>query len=191
MEIKMTGIENPLALFAKAAAFAARKHENQRRKNAAASPYINHPIALADVLANEGGIDDVAVLCAALLHDIIEDADTTAEELQLHFGPEVAGIVMELTDDKSLEKSARKQLQIENAPHASRRAKLVKLADKICNLRDILDAPPADWSAERKMACFDWAAQVVAGLRGASPKLEAVVDALLARQAELAHSNRT
>lgn len=124
-----------------AVAFAAEKHRNQRRKDADASPYINHPIALANVLANEGRVHDVAVICAAVLHDTIEDTETTEDELRSLFGPEVASIVLEVTDDKALEKQVRKQLQIEHAPHASPKAKLVKLADKICNLRDILASP--------------------------------------------------
>ena len=174
-----------MGAFAKAVAFAADKHRNQRRKDAEASPYINHPIALANVLANEGGVEDVTVLCAAVLHDTIEDTETTSEELQAIFGPKVALVVMEVTDDKSLEKSLRKQRQVEHAPHISKEAKLVKLADKISNLRDIIASPPADWSAERKQAYFDWAAKVVAGVRGVHPGLESVFDGLLARQAEL------
>jgi guanosine-3',5'-bis(diphosphate) 3'-pyrophosphohydrolase len=169
----------------KAVAFAAEKHRKQRRKDHDASPYINHPIALADVLANEGGVDDAAVLCAAVLHDTIEDTETTAGELEALFGGKVASIVLEVTDDKSLDKHLRKQRQIDHAPHISREAKLVKLADKICNLRDILAAPPADWSAERKQTYFDWAAQVVAGVRGVHPALEAVFDRLYGRRAEL------
>jgi guanosine-3',5'-bis(diphosphate) 3'-pyrophosphohydrolase len=171
--------------FIKAVAFAAEKHRTQRRKDAEASPYINHPIALANVLANEGGIDDPAVLCAAVLHDTLEDTDTTAAELEALFGRRVTSIVLEVTDDKSLEKHVRKQRQIEHAPHSSQEARLVKLADKICNLRDILASPPADWSAEHKQAYFDWSARVVAGLRGINPELEAVFDGLLARHAEL------
>lgn len=181
----MENIGNPLGAFAKAVAFAADKHRNQRRKDAEASPYINHPIALANVLANEGGVEDVTVLCAAVLHDTIEDTETTSEELQAIFGPKVASVVMEVTDDKSLEKSLRKQRQVEHAPHISKEAKLVKLADKISNLRDIIASPPADWSAERKRAYFEWAAKVVAGVRGVHPGLESVFDGLLARQAEL------
>lgn len=181
----MENIGNPLGAFAKAVAFAADKHRNQRRKDAEASPYINHPIALANVLANEGGVEDVTVLCAAVLHDTIEDTETTSEELQAIFGPKVASVVMEVTDDKSLEKSLRKQRQVEHAPHISKEAKLVKLADKISNLRDIIASPPADWSAERKQAYFEWAAKVVAGVRGVHPGLESVFDGLLARQAEL------
>ena len=181
----MENIENPLGAFAKAVAFAADKHRNQRRKDAEASPYINHPIALANVLANEGGVEDVTVLCAAVLHDTIEDTETTSEELQAIFGPKVASVVMEVTDDKSLEKSLRKQRQVEHAPHISKEAKLVKLADKISNLRDIIASPPADWSAERKQAYFEWAAKVVAGVRGVHPGLESVFDGLLARQADL------
>jgi guanosine-3',5'-bis(diphosphate) 3'-pyrophosphohydrolase len=169
----------------RAIAFAAEKHRKQRRKDADASPYINHPIGLADVLANEGGIEDPVVLCAAVLHDTIEDTETTTEELEAQFGHAVTAIVLEVTDDKSLEKHVRKQRQIEHAPHSSPEARLVKLADKICNLRDIIASPPAEWSAERKQAYFDWAAQVVAGLRGIHPQLEALFDGLLARRAEL------
>ena len=155
-----------------AAAFAARKHRDQRRKDAAASPYINHPLALADVLANEGGVEDVNVLCAALLHDTIEDTETTAEELQREFGSKITSIVLKVTDDKSLPKTERKQLQIEHAGHASLEARLVKLADKICNLRDILASPPVDWPTERKRQYFDWARQVVDQLRGTNDVLE-------------------
>ena len=172
-------------VFIKAVAFAAEKHRNQRRKDADASPYINHPIALANVLANEGGVVDATVLCAAVLHDTIEDTETTADELKQLFGDKVTSIVLEVTDDKALAKEVRKEEQVRHAPHISTEAKLVKLADKICNLRDILASPPADWSAERKQAYFEWAARVVAGLRGIHPELEAVFDGLLARQSEL------
>lgn len=176
---------DPLGLLVKAMAFAADKHRNQRRKDADASPYINHPIALANVLANEGGVTAVTVLCAAVLHDTIEDTETTSEELTAVFGPQVTAIVLDVTDDKSLARHVRKQRQIEHAPHIREEAKLVKLADKICNLRDILASPPSDWSSERKQGYFDWAAQVVAGVRGVHPELEAVFDGLVARHAEL------
>ncbi len=176
---------DPIGVFVKAVAFAADKHRTQRRKDADASPYINHPIALANVLANEGGVTDVVVLSAAVLHDTIEDTNTTAEELTAIFGAKITATVLDVTDDKSLDKHVRKQRQIEHAPHISKEAKLVKLADKICNLRDILASPPADWSPERKQGYFDWAAKVVAGVRGVHPELEAVFDGLLARHAEL------
>ena len=172
-------------LFVQAIAFAAEKHRHQRRKDAHASPYINHPIALANALANEGGIRDTKVLCAAVLHDTIEDTKTTAEEITAVFGPEITAIVLEVTDDTSLASHVRKQQQIEHAPHVSTEAKLVKLADKICNLRDILAAPPANWAVERKQAYFRWAEQVIAGVRGVNPALEAVFDGLLARTDEL------
>lgn len=162
----------------RAAKFAAEKHKYQRRKDAEASPYINHPLALANVLAVEGGIYDRDVICAALLHDTIEDTDTSVDELRTAFGEKVTNIVLEVTDDKSLEKSIRKEEQVRHAPHISVEAKLIKLADKICNMRDIIASPPADWSTERKRAYFEWAALVVAGLRGAHPGLEAVFDCL-------------
>ena len=160
----------------KAAAFASVKHSKQRRKDADASPYINHPIALADVLANEGGVDDERALVSAILHDTIEDTETTEAELARLFGPEIAGIVMEVTDDKSLEKAERKRLQIAHAATISAPAKLVKLADKICNLRDVADAPPAGWDLARRREYFDWAKAVVDGLRGVHPVLEGVFD---------------
>lgn len=160
-----------------AISFAAEKHRNQRRKDHEASPYINHPIALANVLANEAGVEDERVLMAAVLHDTIEDTETTEQELLRLFGKDVTDIVMEVTDDKSLPKTERKRLQVEHAAHISRRAKLVKLADKVCNLRDIAQSPPADWPLERKQEYFDWAKAVVDGLRGVHPGLEALFDA--------------
>ena len=159
-----------------ALAFAADKHKNQRRKDADASPYINHPIALANLLLNEAGVEDQRILIAAVLHDTIEDTDTTEQELVRHFGKDVADIVLEVTDDKALPKAERKRLQIEHAAHISRRAKLVKLADKICNLRDITASPPADWSVDRKREYFDWAKSVVEELRGVHPGLEHLFD---------------
>ena len=170
-----------IAIVLRAAQFAAEKHRHQRRKDAHASPYINHPIELANVLANEGGVHDPDVLCAALLHDTIEDTQTTAEELRAIFGDTITGIVLEVTDDKLLSKEDRKRLQIEHAPHVSHQAKLVKLADKICNLRDIISSPPAKWSLERKQEYFDWAAKVVAGARDAHPGLAAVFDEVCSR----------
>ena len=170
------------SMLIRAFAFAAEKHKDQRRKNVEASPYINHPIALANVLANEGGIVDENILCAAILHDTIEDTNTSADELRATFGEKIASIVLEVTDDKSIsDKAVRKQLQIEHAPHISVEAKQVKLADKISNLRDVLCSPPDGWSAERKQAYFDWAQAVIAGVRGTNPKLEAIFDDLVAK----------
>jgi guanosine-3',5'-bis(diphosphate) 3'-pyrophosphohydrolase len=166
----------------RAAEFAADKHRHQRRKDAAASPYINHPIALANILANEGGILDGVVLVAALLHDTLEDTQTTPEELQELFGAEVASVVVEVTDDKALSKAERKQLQIEHAAHISERAKLVKLADKIANVRDVADAPPAGWSLERRREYFDWAKQVVDRLGDVSPALRSAFDTAYTRR---------
>jgi guanosine-3',5'-bis(diphosphate) 3'-pyrophosphohydrolase len=171
--------------FIKAVAFAAEKHKNQRRKDANASPYINHPISLANVLANEGGIANEDVLIAAILHDTIEDTETTESELRIEFGNSVAEIVLEVTDDKSLSKAERKLKQIEHAPNVSMDAKLVKLADKICNLRDILNSPPSDWSVERRQEYFKWAEAVVQGLRGSNVELEKIFDELMARSYEL------
>lgn len=160
-----------------ALAFAAHKHRDQRRKGGFAPPYINHPIAVAQVLAGEGGIDETAVLMAAVLHDTIEDTETTADELRAAFGAVVTAIVLEVTDDKTLRKEERKALQIAHAAELSRAARLVKLADKICNLRDITHDPPSNWPLLRQQAYFDWARAVVDQLRGTHAGLEAVFDA--------------
>jgi GTP diphosphokinase / guanosine-3',5'-bis(diphosphate) 3'-diphosphatase len=170
--------DKDVGMVLKAMAFAASKHRNQRRKDAQASPYINHPIALADVLWHDGGVRDPVVTAAALLHDTIEDTKTTGAELRRRFGPKVAGVVVEVTDDKRLPKERRKELQIEHAAHLSKAAKLVKLADKICNLRDILASPPKDWSVDRKREYFDWAKKVIDQVRGTNPKLERRFDQL-------------
>jgi guanosine-3',5'-bis(diphosphate) 3'-pyrophosphohydrolase len=166
----------------RALAFAAHKHRDQKRKDPNASPYINHPIALATVLRNEGGIRSAEVICAALLHDTIEDTETTPEEITAAFGERICDIVLEVTDDKKLPKAERKHLQIVHAAHASRGAKLVKLADKICNLRDIAEHAPVGWPLERQQQYFDWAKRVVDRLRGVNRRLEAAFDAAYAQR---------
>jgi guanosine-3',5'-bis(diphosphate) 3'-pyrophosphohydrolase len=153
-----------IQLIVKAAAFAAHKHRDQRRKDGAASPYINHPLGLAQILIGEGGVSDPVVLAAALLHDTLEDTETTYDELVEEFGAAIADIVREVTDDKELPKEERKRLQIEHAAHLSDRAKLVKLADKIANVRDVAHNPPPTWTLTRRQEYFDWAANVVAGI---------------------------
>jgi len=175
-------VELDLAHLLDAISFAAEKHRSQRRKDREASPYINHPIALATLLANEGGVDDVQVLQAAILHDTIEDTDTTYEELKTRFGERVADIVAEVTDDKNLSKEVRKQRQVEHAPHQTLEATLVKLADKTCNIRDIASAPPADWSLERRKEYFDWAKRVVDGLPEVNDKLLKVFETAYAKR---------
>jgi guanosine-3',5'-bis(diphosphate) 3'-pyrophosphohydrolase len=167
---------NNLAMLIRAAAFAAHKHRDQRRKDAAATPYINHPLALELVLSAEGGVEDIETLCAALLHDTIEDTETTPEELEREFGREVRTIVQEVTDDKALPKVDRKRLQVEHAAHVSHKAQLVKLADKIVNLRDVATSPPDRWDLARRQDYFEWSKQVIDQLRGAHPALEAVFD---------------
>ena len=162
--------------------FAAHKHRDQRRKDVDATPYINHPIQLAGLLAREGGVTDPVILAAAILHDTVEDTETTAAELEREFGPAIATMVMEVTDDKALPKAERKRLQIEHAAHISHGAKLVKLADKICNLRDMGAAPPANWDLARRQEYFDWAEAVVDRLRGPHGALERLFDRELARR---------
>src|SRR5579871_3963104 len=123
------GEGNDLGRILDALVFAADKHRNQRRKDHDASPYINHPIALANILVNEAGVSDPIVVVAAVLHDTVEDTDATPDEITARFGPAVSAIVAEVTDDKRLPKDERKRRQVEHAPHASFRAQQVKIAD--------------------------------------------------------------
>jgi guanosine-3',5'-bis(diphosphate) 3'-pyrophosphohydrolase len=171
-----------LGLVLRAIAFAADKHRFQRRHDAEKSPYINHPIALVDLLANEANIFDADVLAAAALHDTVEDTETTLAELAACFGAKISAIVAEVSDDKALPKAERKRLQIEHARAASPEAQLVKLADKICNLRDLETRPPADWSIERKREYFDWARSVVDGIRDRHSGLSTLFDQAYARR---------
>ena len=173
---------DPMGGILDALQFAAHKHRDQRRKDLEASPYINHPIALAHVLWEEGGVHDPAVIKAALLHDTIEDTETTPKELAARFGRKVARIVGEVTDDKTLPKAQRKRLQVEHAPHISREAKLVKLADKISNLRDMGASAPRTWPKSRVREYFDWAKRVVDALRGVHPRLERIFDEAYSRK---------
>lgn len=150
----------PFAKLLSAASFAADKHRYHRRKDKEETPYINHPIDVAKVIATIGNVNDTDILIAAVLHDTVEDTDTTPEEIEAQFGARVRELVDEVTDDKSLSKSARKQAQIEHASHLSKDAAIIKLADKLCNCRDIIERPPA-WEHERKLAYFEWARQVI------------------------------
>ena len=172
-------IEIDLARILRAAAFAADRHRYQKRKDKDATPYVNHPLAVADVLAGVGGVTDVDVLVAALLHDTVEDTDTSPEEIERLFGATVRQLVDEVSDDKSLPKAERKQLQVEHAATASDEAKLLKLGDKICNVSDVVSDPPADWPTERRREYLDWSEQVVAGCRGTNGALEARFDELV------------
>ena len=170
------------ALLLQAIAFAAEKHRHQRRKDPEASPYINHPIDLANVLVQEARVRDTTVLIAAILHDTLEDTDTAPDELAAAFGGEVRDIVIEVTDNKRLKKRKRKELQVKHGPHLTHKARLVKLADKICNLRDVAVNPPARWPLKRQIEYFDWAKSVIDGMRGTHARLEALFDEVYAQR---------
>ena len=176
------------ALLLRAIDFAARKHRLQRRKDPEASPYINHPIAVAMLVTEVGKVTDSATILAAVLHDTVEDTETTFEELEANFGRPVRDIVAELTDDKRLPKSVRKQLQIDHASSASLAAKTVKFADKICNVIDISETPPSDWDLTRRQEYLAWSEAVVAGCRGVNAGLEERFDEVVAQgRARLAY----
>lgn len=163
----------------KALTVAATAHTGQYRKGLPKTPYINHPIQVAYLLADYGNISNEDILTAAVLHDTIEDTALTYDEICAEFGEVIANIVNECTDDKSLPKEQRKLLQIEHASTISNEAKLVKLADKISNLTDIATNPPQEWTMERKMKYVEWSIQVIdAGLRGLNPNLEIMFDNL-------------
>ncbi len=164
-----------------AATFAAEKHGRQKRKGAAAEPYINHLLEVAHLVATALTEPDTNLIIAGLLHDVVEDSGVTQRELAERFGADVAGLVAEVTDDKTLPKAERKRLQVVNAPKKSVRAQTIKIADKISNLRSILNSPPADWSVERRREYFDWAKQVVDGLTTPNAALKGVFDTIYAK----------
>ncbi len=167
---------NNLKQLLKAITFAAKKHMRQKRKGANGEPYINHPIVVAECLSDVGKIRDCDILIAAILHDTLEDTDTSEEEIINLFGAKVCGYVKEVTDDKNLPKAERKESQITHAPHLSDGAKQIKLADKINNVEDIIDNPPKNWSVERRKRYIKWSEKVIAGVRGVNPHLESHFD---------------
>ncbi len=165
----------------KAAHFAALKHKDQRRKDHNASPYINHPIAVALIIAEVGGIDDPDVLAGALLHDTIEDTDTTPDELEREFGIRIRALVEEVTDDTRLRSKKRKRLQVEHAADLSADAVLIKLGDKIANVKDMIKAPPVGWDSTRRREYLDWAESVIANCPKVNAKLESQFNQVLER----------
>ena len=162
-----------LARLLDAASFAAFKHRKQRRKDVHTTPYINHPLDVARILT-EGGVEDVEVLMAAILHDTIEDTPTTPEELTERFGERVCGLVLEVTDDKKLDKLERKRLQVVKAPAKSDDAKMIKIADKLANLRDF-KSPPVGWSEARIGAYIQFSEMVARGCVGANEALDRLI----------------
>lgn len=165
-----------------AADFAAHKHRAQRRKDASTTPYINHPIRVALLLAQIAEINDLATLQAALLHDTLEDTSTTPQELENHFGAEVRALVQEVSDDKCLPSSERKRLQIAHAPNLSPKARFIKLADKVANVSDLTWEAPVTWPIQRKLAYLDWAEKVVGALQGCNQALEQMFARLVAEK---------
>ncbi|MFN3200176.1 MAG: HD domain-containing protein [Bradymonadia bacterium] len=161
--------------FIRALAYAARMHRDQRRKGSRAEPYIDHCIEVARLLVEVGGLQDVALLSAALLHDVVEDTVATEADVRAEFGDEIADLVMEVTDDKRLPKMERKRLQVEHAAHASHRARCLKLADKISNVSDLLADPPKNWEPKRVVAYGEWALAVAKAVEGTHPDLEAML----------------
>lgn len=169
-----------LATLMRAASFAARVHAGHRRKGASAEPYVNHVLEVAQILAEHGAPPEAVI--AGLLHDTVEDSDRdpepiTHERLVAEFGETVARLVAEATDDTSLPKETRKALQVRHAPTRSEGAKMLKLADKVSNLRAIAASPPAGWDHARRVEYVGWAGRVAAGLKGANPALDALFDA--------------
>jgi GTP diphosphokinase / guanosine-3',5'-bis(diphosphate) 3'-diphosphatase len=174
-------------LIFRALTFAADKHRHQTRKGSKPIPYVNHPIAVADLLVNVGHVTDTDTIVAALLHDTIEDTETNLRELENEFSSTVAKLVAELSDDKNLTWNERKQHQIKHAPTLSPRARLIKLADKTCNLRDVVSDPPKGWSLQRKQGYFDWAKKVIDKIRGTSVALEKAFDEAFSQKPDGIH----
>jgi guanosine-3',5'-bis(diphosphate) 3'-pyrophosphohydrolase len=167
---------NGLQIVAQAACFAAERHTGQTRKGARGAAYLNHLAEVAALVTMQTGGEDAPLVAAAWLHDTVEDTATTRNDLVQLFGEDIASLVMEATDDKSLPKAERKRLQEVTAPHKTPRAKILKIADKLSNVRDVLADPPSDWDRQRRREYVAWSVRVVAGLRGHAPELEAEFD---------------
>lgn len=151
--------------------FAAGQHKFQRRKGFYRIPYINHPIRVMRILAEAGGVVSPNILAAAALHDVLEDTDCKEDQIEKMFGPEVLTIVKEVTDDMNLPSAERKRKQILKAPTLSEGGRMIKMADKIANMQDILTFP-LDWSRHKKLAYFQWATEVAKGCSGVNSGLE-------------------
>ena len=162
-----------IALVLRAAEFAAHKHRRQRRKGSTKRPYIGHCIEVARLIAAVAKVEDGNILAAAILHDTVEDTRTTPEDIRNEFGRVVEDLVREVTDNKMLDKAERKENQVKHAPHLSPGAKLIKLADKISNVREIGTDPPEKWDVERRREYFTWAKRVVEAMGQVNPELEA------------------
>jgi GTP diphosphokinase / guanosine-3',5'-bis(diphosphate) 3'-diphosphatase len=166
-------------LYLEALRFAAEKHLTQRRKGCEMVPYINHPIKVVHLLYKLAETD-VELLSAAVLHDVLEDTCTTEDEMREKFGDRITNLVLEVTDDMTMTYDDRKRYQIRKAPGLTDDAKRIKIADKICNIEDILTYP-LTWSERRKYQYFEWSAKVVDGCRGVNPILENLFDETLKR----------
>lgn len=145
--------------------FAANAHKRQKRKDATGTPYINHPIDVANILA-DAGITDPDILCAAVLHDTIEDTYVTYDLIKEQFGEKVANIVKECSDDKSYPKEIRKQMQLKHSTNASVEAKLVKAGDKLSNIGDLDSNPPANWTQDEIQGYITWCYAVCLEIKG-------------------------
>ncbi|MEL6767697.1 MAG: HD domain-containing protein [Pseudomonadota bacterium] len=161
-----------MAALSRALRFAAEAHANQRRKGAAQEPYINHLIEVMDLVACATGGDDVELLQAALLHDVVEDTPTTPKALADSFGPRVATMVHANSDDMSLPKEERKRARLAAMATKSREARLVKIADVTSNLRAVACSPPAGWTPERRLSYLADCRALVAAATGTDAALE-------------------
>ena len=178
-------MRNGILTITAALKFAAERHTGQTRKGERAEPYVNHLADVAELVAIATDGDDAGLVAAALLHDVVEDTPTSITEVEERFGVDVAALVAEVTDDKSLPREERKRLQVERAASKTPRAKMLKLADKTANLHALAESPPRDWPLERKTEYVAWARHVVAGLRGVNKSLEEEFDRA-ARKAQIA-----
>ena len=160
------------AFMAKALYFATLAHEQQRRKTGDV-PYIKHPIGVANYAIN-AKVQNPNVIVACYLHDVVEDTFVTIEDIEEHFGPKIAKFVAEVTDDKNLSKVERKKGQIEHSKHISKEAKIVKLCDKLYNLKDLVRNPI--WEPERVQGYFVWSYIIVNNMRETNKCLEDQLD---------------
>ncbi|MCA6363679.1 MAG: bifunctional (p)ppGpp synthetase/guanosine-3',5'-bis(diphosphate) 3'-pyrophosphohydrolase [Bacteroidetes bacterium] len=164
-----------MKLISDAILFAAVCHNGQYRKDGK-TPYINHPLEVMHHLAHIADVKDTELLCAAVLHDVIEDTHATAAEIEKRYSKRISQIVEELTDDKHMGKTERKLMQVENAHLLSPEARLIRISDKICNVHDMHFAPPQNWHTTERLNYITWALSVVDQIRGTDARLEKAFD---------------
>jgi len=158
-----------------AAIFATEKHKSQVRSNEKKTPYIIHPIEVADLVMKIGHVYDKDVLITALLHDVMDDTQTTYEQITSLYGTKVSSYLEEMTSKQGLSLKEQKKQQIMQAFRQNPSVAIIKLSDKLSNLKTLATSPPPSWSRDRIDQYFQWAQTVIENLPESNQLLKKAV----------------